>query len=90
MKKILMETVLSIQHSILGHCAHQVTVRKIGKGWNIRVFTNGNLNQELRVYKKEHIRHAVAEILRWEDKCGNWSNMATASRARYNRKFGFN
>lgn len=84
--KIKMDTVVTIQHCVLKWCTHSITVRKIGKGWNVRVFANGNLNQEIRVYQKEHIRHAVAELLRWEDKCGNWSDMAIASRNRYNSK----
>ena len=78
-----LDTVITIQRVCLQHCKHDVTVRKIGSGWNVRVFVNSDLNQEMRVYDREHIRHAIAEMLRWEDKCGNWSDMAIASRNRY-------
>lgn len=61
---------------------HSVKVTKIGKGWNIRVLIDGAVNQELRVYDPRDIGTAAREMLRWEDKCGNWSDYARASRER--------
>ena len=71
-----------IKQMLLGWCEHQVKVRRIGKGWNVRVFTNGILNQELRVYNSQDIGVAAREMLRWEDKVGNWSKHAIEVRKR--------
>jgi hypothetical protein len=83
--KIKLEQIITPARIGLGWCHHEITVRRIGKGWNVRVFANGAINQEIRVYKKEHIRYAVADLLRWEDKCSNFSLMAMASRQRQNK-----
>ena len=77
-----LKTIITPIRSCLGQCEHDITVRRINNGWHIRVLTNGTVNQEIRVDHKEHIRLAVADLLRWEDKLGNISNMATASRER--------
>ena len=82
MIKFKEDIILKMQRMGLQWCEHSVTVRRIGKGWNVRVFVNGILNQESRVYSREHIRLAIAEMLRWEDKSSNFSDMAIASRAR--------
>ena len=73
-----------IRQQLLGHCTHDVKVTRIGDGWNVRCFTNSILNQEIRVYCKEDIGRAAREMLRWEDKCGNWTDQAAAARKRLN------
>jgi hypothetical protein len=83
---IKIKRIIRIQRCLVGLCKHNVTVRKIDNGWNCRVFLNGIVNQELKVFNKEHIRLAIAEMLRWEDKCGNISDMASASRERNYRE----
>ncbi len=82
-----MKNVLRIQNLLLGQCEHEVTVRRIGNGWNCRVFTNGQLNQESRVENRSEIGFACREMLRWEDKCGNISKFAMAARQRHNERF---
>jgi hypothetical protein len=67
-------------------CTHEVKVTRIGDGYNIRVLMNGNVNQESRVYNREHISTEIYHMLRMEDKCGNISNMASRCRDRYNEK----
>lgn len=67
---------------MLGRVEHDVKVTRIGDGWNVRVLVNGEPNQEIRVYDKRDIGRAVKEMLRWEDKCGNISDMADKSRDR--------
>ena len=68
---------------ILGHVEHEVKVTHLGKGiYGCRVFVNGELNQEYRCKGKENIGKACREALRWEDKCGNWSDFASRARCR--------
>ena len=43
-------------------------------------------NQELAVDSRDLIGKACREMLRWEDKCGNYSEYASNSRKRNNRK----
>lgn len=64
---------------------HEVTVRRIGSGWNVRVFTDGKLSQEMRVFNKCDIGWAARYMLRWEDKCGNISEWSKSARKRHNR-----
>lgn len=67
-------------------CKHDIKVTYLGKKtWGVRCFVNGKLNQEIRVGCREDIGVAAQEMLRWEDKCGNWSDFAIAARARKNR-----
>lgn len=61
---------------------HEVTVRRIGSGWNVRVLIDGVVNQEMRVFNRLDIGTAAREMLRWEDKCGNISKYADSSRNR--------
>ena len=71
---------------IAGNVEHEIKVTRIKpKLWGVRCFTNGTLNQEIQVQCKEDIRVAAAEMLRLEDKCGNHSNQAAASRERFNK-----
>lgn len=74
-----------IQHCILGAVEHEVTVRNINGSYHCRVFTNGVLNQEAVCNSKLDIGYTCRSLLRWEDKCGNYSEFATAARARLNK-----
>ncbi len=74
------------QKVAIGACTHEVTVRRIGKWWHCRVFTNGQLNQECKVNQRSHIGAACRDLLRWEDKCGNISDYASAARHRPGKK----
>ena len=66
-------------------CKHEIKVTYLGKKtWGVRCFTNDILNQEIRVGCREDIGVAAREMLRWEDKCGNWSDFAIAARKRKN------
>jgi len=66
---------------------HTVKVTHLGNGiYGCRCFLNGELNQEYRCKGKENIGKACREMLRWEDKMGNWSDFASDSRDRQGRK----
>jgi MOSC domain-containing protein YiiM len=77
-----MRQVIPIQRVCVGRCTHDITVRRIGSGWNCRVLTNGQVNQEMRVDARADIGAACREMLRWEDKVGNLSAFAAAARSR--------
>jgi hypothetical protein len=64
------------------NCEHDVKVTFLGKGWGIRVFLNGKINQESFVKHKDEISAEIQRMLRMEDKCGNYSKMADRSRHR--------
>jgi hypothetical protein len=66
-----------------GNVEHSIKVTRLPNCWGVRCFTNNSLNQEIRVKSKEDISIAVSEMLRYEDKCGNFSQMAAASRNRF-------
>lgn len=71
---------------IAGNVSHEIKVTRIKpKLWGVRCFTNGILNQEIQVQCKQDIGVAATEMLRWEDKCGNHSDYASASRDRFNK-----
>ena len=85
---------LRIQRCILGEVEHEVTVKNINGKYHCRVFTNGNLNQEAVCYNQEavcysklNIGYTCRSLLRWEDKCGNFSEFAGAARKRLNEQF---
>ena len=80
------EVIVPLKKVYFSQVQHEVTVSKIGSGWNCRVFVNGEVNQEVRVFKKEHIAPTCADMLRTEDKCGNSSAYASAARERLNEK----
>lgn len=80
MKKDKVIKVLSFLY--WGKVEHRIKVTRIGRGWNVRLYTNEELSQEVRVYDRSRIGIAAREMLRMEDKCGNWSDMAIASRHR--------
>lgn len=71
---------------IAGNVNHEIKVTRIKPNlWGVRCFTNGILNQEIRVQCKADIGVASADMLRFEDKCGNHSDQASASRERFNK-----
>lgn len=76
-----------IQRCILGEVEHEVTVRNINGNYHCRVFVNGELNQEAVCYNKRDIGHTCRSLLRWEDKCGNFSEFAGAARERLNKEY---
>ena len=77
---------LRIQRCILGEVEHEVSVRNINGKYHCRVFTNGELNQEAVCYSKRNIGYTCRNLLRWEDKCGNFSEFAGAARERLNEQ----
>ena len=79
------QRIVCMKQMMMGEVSHEVTVRRIGNGWNVRVLTNGEVNQELRVFSRMDIRFAARDMLRMEDKCGNWSDFAIASRHGYGK-----
>jgi hypothetical protein len=81
------EQIMPMKRVLLGECQHEISVRKIGNGYNVRVFVNGELNQEARCVDRSGIGYTARSLLRWEDKCGNISKFASAARARLNSEF---
>lgn len=71
---------------MIRHCKHEIKVTRIGDGWNVRCYTNDTLNQEIRVFDRLDIGRAAREMLRWEDKNGNWSDLATHARKKLNQR----
>lgn len=70
-----------------GDVEHTIKVTYLGKGvYGCRVYTNGELNAENRCIGKQHIGAACRDLLRFEDKLGNYSKYAHASRMRSGRK----
>jgi hypothetical protein len=67
---------------MLGDVEHTTKVTNLGKGWGVRVFVNGEVNQEEFVRHKDEIGPSIRSMLRMEDKCGNISDMASAARMR--------
>ena len=80
-----MKTVMSMRHTLLGNVEHEVRVTRMQDGYGVRVFTNGVLNQEMLAEDRSEIGAAARDMLRWEDKCGNISEFASAARERNNR-----
>lgn len=78
------EQIIPMKRVLLGECQHEVRVQRIGNGYNVRVFVNGELNQEARCECRSKIGYTARSLLRWEDKCGNISEFASAARARLN------
>lgn len=77
---------IQIKRCLVGECEHEVTVRTINGQYHCRVFTNGELNQEAICFRKQDIGYTCRSLLRWEDKCGNISEFASAARERHSRK----
>jgi hypothetical protein len=81
------EQVIRIQRCILGEVEHEVTVRNINGKYHCRVLVNGTVNQEAVCESKRDIGYTCRSLLRWEDKCGNWSKFASAARERLNKEY---
>ena len=81
------EQIVPMKRVLLGQCEHEVQVRKIGNGYNVRIYVNGELNQEARCQSKSDISYTARDLLRWEDKCGNISAFASAARERHRQDF---
>ena len=77
-----------MKRMLLGEVKHEVTVRNINGNYHCRVLVNGEVNQEAVCYSKRDITYTCRSLLRWEDKCGNWSNFASAARKRLNEEWG--
>ena len=72
---------------LLGEVEHEVTVRNINGNYHCRVLVNGEVNQEAVCCSKSDIGYTCRNLLRWEDKCGNWSKFASAARERLNSQY---
>lgn len=81
-----MKQVVKMQRCLLGKVKHEVKVTRMQEGYGVRVYTDGELNQETRVDDRSQIGYAARDMLRWEDKCGNLSELAGAARARFFEK----
>lgn len=70
-----------------GAVEHTVKVTRIkGHGYGVRVFVNGELNQEDVAPTRSDIGQVARSLLRMEDKCGNLSDYAHEARHRVGRK----
>jgi hypothetical protein len=76
-----------IKRLLLGVVEHKVTVCKIKGNYHCRVLVNGEVNQEAVCYSQRDIGYTCRNLLRWEDKCGNWSEFASAARERLNKEY---
>lgn len=57
-------------------------VTRLGKGFGVRILRNGKVVSEGHAKAKGDIAPTLREMLRMLDKCGNPSDMASASRDR--------
>lgn len=70
-----------------GPVEHNVKVTHLkGVGYGVRVFVNGELNQEDVAACRADIGNVARRMLRMEDKCGNLSGLAHEARFRRGRK----
>lgn len=68
---------------LMGTVEHTVKVTRLkGRGWGVRVFVNGILNQEDLAITQSDIGRVARSLLRMEDKCGNLSDFAHTARHR--------
>ncbi len=70
----------------MGEITHKIKVTFINGGWNVRLFVNGKLTSELRVYVRRDIGVAARELLRTSDKLGEPSKYSQAMRHRTKKK----
>ncbi len=77
---------ITMQRVMQKHCEHDTKVTFVGRGWCVRILLNGHVNQECFVTEKHEIGQSIQEMLRMEDKCGNWSDMADRARHRPTEK----
>ena len=76
-----------MQRVMVWPCTHDVKVTFLKKvGYGIRVFLDGVVNQSGVVRDRLDIGPAIRDMLRMEDKCGNYSKMADRSRHRPGEK----
>jgi len=74
-----------------GDVEHSIKVTYLGNGvYGCRVYMNGELNAENRCIGKQNIGAACRDLLRFEDKLGNYSKYAHNSRMRFGRKQSIN
>lgn len=72
---------------LLNEVKHEVKVIRIkGVGYGVRVYTNGELNQDGIAESQADIGRVARAMLRTEDKCGNMSNYADRARFRAQEK----
>ena len=73
---------------LMGSVNHLVKVTNLGgnKGYGVRVFVDGVLNQEDVAPTKQSIGSVARSMLRMEDKTGNLSDFADNARHRTTRK----
>jgi len=76
--------ILRFQRCFFDFVDHEVTVKNINGKFHCRIFTNGLLNQEAICYDRQDIAFTCRSLLRWEDKCGNISRLASSARERLN------
>ena len=87
MKTFNVWSVFGPRKMMQGDVEHTVKVTYLGKGvYGTRVYTNGELNAENRCIGKQNIGVACRDLLRFEDKLGNYSKYAHSSRMRSGRK----
>jgi hypothetical protein len=80
------QTILPLQICYFDEVTHEVKVTRIGNVYHCRVFTNGKLNQEAIAQNRSEISYVCKSLLRWEDKCGNFSKFASSARERLNKE----
>jgi hypothetical protein len=75
------------QMMVEGEVKHEIKVTHLGKGlYGCRCYLNGILNQESEPVPKSMIGEVCRDMLRWEDKMGNYSPYATRARERMYEK----
>lgn len=68
---------------LLDTVEHTVKVTRIkGRGWGVRVYANGVLNQQDVALTQSDIGRVARSMLRMEDKVGNLSEYASTARHR--------
>jgi len=78
--------IITLQRVFFDEVEHEVTVKNIDGKFHVRVFTNGQLNQEAVCESRSDIGYTCRSLLRWEDKCGNFSAFASSARERLNKQ----
>lgn len=74
---------IRVKRMMKGSCEHEVRVTCINGRYHVRVLTDGEVNQEAVCQTRAEIGFTARSLLRWEDKCGNISELATSARARH-------
>ena len=76
-----------IRKMFQGPVVHEVKATPIkGKGYGVRVLVNGEVNQEQLAPTRADIGKTAQDMLRMEDKCGNFSDYASRARHRPGEK----